>query len=775
MSSVKRSLRARTSLDSQSVHPSLVTGHDHNHKSLRCDVCSRPDRLGQLLLCAYCRRAFHPATCLALSEATLDLIRARADAIQSDRPFDSVALTDDALSQCFDSNLWYCSRCKLCHLCKSRTRLTRSAATVANNLQVCTRCDQGFHRFCVKAQSDLSTLRCSDRERLCLECIRSQNDSNTAAATKKLLTVSDDARTNGVERPATSRKGSAKLTANSNNHVKEPTTITTMVNTSFVNGSASSNQIKLIERKQLRFNRKETIACDLVNSLNGSQEPVTIVKRRRGRKRQLTNNTSSSLSNSSSAFRGESSADDELVSIDSEHVLKCVVPGCDSKGNLSGKHESHFTTATCPLFHNMTDENCQQRYLRRSRRTNEVKSQSIIGDSSVTNKKRKLDTKTRQLNSIEPHTQLIERRKVEVNSLQSSSNRTTPVKINTAREPILKGLTPIFDYDMFREAQCRAAELVQKELEAGRSKRLGLKAVQMGNYEMDVWYSSPYPEEFLTAPKMYVCEFCLKYFNSPIILSRHVLKCPLKCPPGNEIYRKGNISFFEIDGQKNKYYCQNLCLLAKLFLDHKTLYYDVEPFMFYILTQADQHGFHIVGYFSKEKSSFLNYNVSCILTLPPYQKQGFGRLLIDFSKSIAFMRLYFEKLLILTTLFCHESGYLLTKKEGKIGSPEKPLSDLGLISYRSYWRTVILDYLCNYKSNEISIKDLSQETAINAYDIVSTLQELGMLKYWKGRHLVLKKKDILDDFKQKMKKKKNHRTIDPNSLHWAPPSQAKSA
>jgi hypothetical protein len=27
-------------------------------------------------------------------------------------------------------------------------------------------------------------------------------------------------------------------------------------------------------------------------------------------------------------------------------------------------------------------------------------------------------------------------------------------------------------------------------------------------------------------------------------------------------------------------------LLAKLFLDHKTLYYDVEPFLFYIITEA---------------------------------------------------------------------------------------------------------------------------------------------------------------------------------------------
>ena len=43
------------------------------------------------------------------------------------------------------------------------------------------------------------------------------------------------------------------------------------------------------------------------------------------------------------------------------------------------------------------------------------------------------------------------------------------------------------------------------------------------------------------------------------------------------------ISFFEIDGRKNKAYAQNLCLLAKLFLDHKTLYYDTDPFLFYIM------------------------------------------------------------------------------------------------------------------------------------------------------------------------------------------------
>ncbi len=50
------------------------------------------------------------------------------------------------------------------------------------------------------------------------------------------------------------------------------------------------------------------------------------------------------------------------------------------------------------------------------------------------------------------------------------------------------------------------------------------------------------------------------------------------------------ISMFEVDGAKSKVYCQNLCLLSKLFLDHKTLYYDVDPFLFYVLCEKDAQG-----------------------------------------------------------------------------------------------------------------------------------------------------------------------------------------
>jgi MOZ/SAS family len=73
-----------------------------------------------------------------------------------------------------------------------------------------------------------------------------------------------------------------------------------------------------------------------------------------------------------------------------------------------------------------------------------------------------------------------------------------------------------------------------------------------------------------------------------------------------------------------------------MFLDHKSLFYDVEPFLFYVMTELDDFGARFVGYFSKEKRSPKDYNVSCIMTLPVRQRRGWGNLLIDFSKLFGF-------------------------------------------------------------------------------------------------------------------------------------------
>ena len=286
--------------------------------------------------------------------------------------------------------------------------------------------------------------------------------------------------------------------------------------------------------------------------------------------------------------------------------------------------------------------------------------------------------------------------------------------------------------------------MTQNQAEISRVRNL--VRIQMGSHEIEPWYFSPYPQEFSEADMVYICEFCLGYFADLKPFERHRTKCTLLHPPGNEIYRDDEYSFFEIDGRQQRTWCRNLCLLSKLFLDHKTLYYDVDPFLFYTMCRRDEHGCHLVGYFSKEKESHDNYNVACILTLPQYQRQGIGRILIAFS-------------------------YELSKVEGKEGSPEKPLSDLGLLGYRAYWQETVLDLIMDGRT-EATIEEIQKQTAMTQLDVLGTFQSMGMLRLLKGQKFALIMTDeLIAKYEKRMEKEKIRRRhrIDPDRLNWKPP------
>ena len=255
--------------------------------------------------------------------------------------------------------------------------------------------------------------------------------------------------------------------------------------------------------------------------------------------------------------------------------------------------------------------------------------------------------------------------------------------------------------------------------------------LQLGAFEVDCWYRAPYPDEFTSDNRLFVCEFCLKYCKRRKTLVKHKKCCPLTHPPGNEIYRhpaeiekrtitgedgegdrevqeivRPELSVFEVDGARAATYCQNLCLLAKLFLDHKTLYHDCSQMLFYALCEkGEDKKYRVVGYFSKDKNgSQTGHNLACILTLPPYQRKGYGRFLIAFS-------------------------YELTKREGWVGTPEKPLSDLGLMSYSAYWGDVISELLKSLEiGTVITVSKISKLTHLATQDVILVLEQAQILK-----------------------------------------------
>lgn len=110
-------------------------------------------------------------------------------------------------------------------------------------------------------------------------------------------------------------------------------------------------------------------------------------------------------------------------------------------------------------------------------------------------------------------------------------------------------------------------------------------------------------------------------------------------------------------------------------------------------------------------------------------------------------------------------SYELSKKEEKVGSPEKPLSDLGAISYRSFWASTILVILRNYPG-QLSILDLAKLTSIVTEDLICTLQHLNLLRNVSGTYFIWAPTSVIDELMIKFPVK--GLLVDPERLHWTP-------
>ncbi|KAF2753610.1 hypothetical protein EJ05DRAFT_444564 [Pseudovirgaria hyperparasitica] len=268
--------------------------------------------------------------------------------------------------------------------------------------------------------------------------------------------------------------------------------------------------------------------------------------------------------------------------------------------------------------------------------------------------------------------------------------------------------------------------------------------VVLGNVQIKPWFPSFYPEELVTPPteRLLVCQWCFKYSKEIFPYLTHTKVCPLRNgpPPGTKIYSKGRYTLHELDGEVDKLYAQNLSLFAKLFLDTKSVFYDVTTFLYYLLIMetpsSDGNGTspQVVGFFSKEKMSWDNNNLACILVFPPWQRQGLGQVLMSVS-------------------------YELSKREGRLGGPEKrmlylylgryavhllkllaALSTLGRLAYTNFWAQTLARVMLarhvptpqsHQKNPPTTVRELSDITYIVPEDIVTTLQSMNLLDHKK--------------------------------------------
>lgn len=129
------------------------------------------------------------------------------------------------------------------------------------------------------------------------------------------------------------------------------------------------------------------------------------------------------------------------------------------------------------------------------------------------------------------------------------------------------------------------------------------------------------------------------------------------------------------------------------------------------------------------------------MVLPVYQKYGYGRFLIEFS-------------------------YLLSKREEMAGTPEKPLSDLGRLSYESYWKFKVLEYIDQHRNSRITIENISKSTGMNFVDIAATLQKNDLLKYRDDKSGP--KYEIVMNEHLWQSSKRPKITVNEEALRWTP-------
>lgn len=205
---------------------------------------------------------------------------------------------------------------------------------------------------------------------------------------------------------------------------------------------------------------------------------------------------------------------------------------------------------------------------------------------------------------------------------------------------------------------------------------------------------------------LYVCPYCFKFTDIQNEWEHHLNCCKFKSNlPGKVMYNDGALVIRKVKGVDHRLFCQCMSLMAKFFLDNKSIFYDLDYFDFYVAYQLlDRHEVPM-GFYSRELLSWESNNLSCICVLPCYQNRGLGTKLIDFS-------------------------YKLSQYEQQISGPERPFSPLGKFTYLRYWcRCLALSFVYGSLStrHHVTLQMISETIGFRVEDILFALSFLDAL------------------------------------------------
>lgn len=108
--------------------------------------------------------------------------------------------------------------------------------------------------------------------------------------------------------------------------------------------------------------------------------------------------------------------------------------------------------------------------------------------------------------------------------------------------------------------------------------------------------------------------------------------------------------------------------------------------------------------------SWDNNNLACILIFPPWQRQGLGKILMGVS-------------------------YELSKREGYIGGPEKPLSELGSKGYVKFWQARIVNVILGLKrKSTLTVEELATLCWLLPEDTIAALKNTDIMEQSNKAH-----------------------------------------